>query len=146
MPSGLPLCQDPDQPTLHEVPEADLDSLHVIQWERDIIWDDPDDSHTAAELRSDAQNGAAAQPDDWDDLDRALEMDLEPPRSLSKPWQRPTPVLEPLPCRPPLGGLPHDLAGQCYTILRSVHMRHFVSAGTAPPVYMRLLLLSNKQR
>ena len=63
MPSGLPLCQDPDQPTFHEVPEADLDSIHVIQWERDIIWDDPNDSSTAAELRSDAQNGAAAQAD-----------------------------------------------------------------------------------
>ena len=146
MPSGLPLCQDPDQPTFHEVPEADLDSIHVIQWERDIIWDDPDDSSTAAELRSDAQNGAAAQADDWDDLDRALEMDLDPPRSGSKPWQRPTPVLEPLPCRPPLGGLPHDLAGQCYTINKECAHAALCVCWQSSPGAHASCTLSNKQR
>lgn len=104
MPSGLPLCQDPNQPTFHEVPDADLDSIHMIQWEREIIWDDPNDSDSAAEPRGDAQNGAAVQADDWDDLDRALEMGMEPLGAMSKAWQRPTPVLEPLPRRPQSGG------------------------------------------
>lgn len=104
MPSGLPLCQHPNQPTFHEVPDADLDSIHMIQWEREIIWDDPNDSDSVAEQRGDAQNGAAAQADDWDDLDRALEMDMDPPRAMSKAWQQPTPVLEPLPRRPRSGG------------------------------------------
>ena len=99
MPSGLPLCEAPDQAGFHEIPDADLDSIHVIQWERDIIWDDPSDSDDpVVELRGDSQNGATAYPaDDWDDLDRALEMDLDPPRAKSGAWQRPMPVLEPLP-------------------------------------------------
>ena len=106
MPSGLPLCQDLDQSDVNEIPNADLDSIHVIQWERDIIWDDPDDSHDhPGELRGDSQNGAAAacQTDDWDDLDRALEMDLDPSRAVSRVWQQSSPVLEALPTRPAAG-------------------------------------------
>lgn len=106
MPSGLPLCQNLDQTEFCDIPDADLDSNHVIQWERDIIWDDPDDpgDHTG-QLRGDSQNGAAAahHGDDWDDLDRALEMDLDPPTAVSRAWQQPSPVLEPLPKRPAAG-------------------------------------------
>lgn len=103
MPSGLPLCQDLDQTDFTEIPDADLDSIHVIQWERDIIWDDPDD-HTG-QLRGDSQNGAVAahHGDEWDDLDWALEMDLDPPTAVSRAWQQPSPVLEPLPKRPAAG-------------------------------------------
>lgn len=117
MPSGLPLCQDLDHSNFHEIPDADLDSIHVIQWERDIIWDDPDDSDDhAGELRGDSQNGAAAahQADDWDDLDRALEMDLEPPRAVSRAWQQPSPVLEPLPRRPAAGWSCVLSSSQCH--------------------------------
>lgn len=144
MPSGLPLCQDPDQADLCEVPDADLDSLHVIQWERDIIWDDPDDSDSATEPRGDAQNGAAAPADDWDDLDRALEMDVDPPRGIAKAWQRPLPVLEPLPCRPARGGFcfQHNLPSQIHTI-----NQQFAPAGAElSSVYLQLVCLCKKQR
>lgn len=91
-----------DQPDFCEIPEADLDPVHIIQWEHDIIWDDPDDlDEPASELRGDAQNGAAGprEEDDWDDLDRALEMDVDQSRAQSAAWQRPVPFLEALPHR-----------------------------------------------
>lgn len=106
MPSGLPLCQDLDQANFREIPAADLDCIHVIQWERDIIWDDPDDpGDHMGQLRGDSQNGAAAahHADDWDDLDRALEMDLDPSTTVLTAWEQPSPVLEPLPKRPAAG-------------------------------------------
>lgn len=106
MPSGLPLCQDLDQGNFHEIPDADLDSIHVIQWEQDIVWDDLDDSDDhAGKLCNDSQNSAAAahRGDEWDDLDRALEMELDPPKAVSGTWQQPSPVLEPLPKHPAAG-------------------------------------------
>lgn len=99
MPSGLPLTQAVDQTIFLEIPETDLDSIHTIQWERDIIWDDPDESHDAvAELRSNRQGGnTPGHEGSWDDLDQALEMDLDPLSAKTYVWQRPVPVLEPLP-------------------------------------------------
>ena len=88
------------------IPEADLDPVHLIQWERDIFWEDADDSSDApTSLRDDAQNGAAgaAEQDDWDDLDRALNMDLDSPKAQQPEGHLPMPLLEPLPQRPKKG-------------------------------------------
>ncbi len=106
MQSGLPLMPEPDLAGLTIIPEADLESIHVIRWEQDIIWDDPDgpDDH-AAQLRDDAQNGAAvrAEDDEWDDLDKALYMDMDSPREKQDRIKLPVPILETLPQRPARG-------------------------------------------
>lgn len=90
---------------LAAIPEADLDSIHVIHWERDIIWDELDSNDESSQLRDDAQNGAAvgAEEEDWDDLDRALNMDDDLPRVKQAARQLPMPVLESLPQRPVKG-------------------------------------------
>ena len=106
MPSGLPLTQALDQISFHEIPETDLDSIHTISWERDIIWADPDELHDpVAELNSHRQKGndGPGQEDDWD-LDQALGMDLDPPSAKSHVCQRPVPFLEPLPHHKDTGG------------------------------------------
>ena len=110
--SGLALSQDPTETTeLIPIPEADLESAHVIQWEQDITWDDPDDlddsTQDAAQLRGNAQNGAAAAADEsqWDDLDIVLDMALDSPKSNRTQQQLPMPLLEPLPSRPKKGML-----------------------------------------
>ncbi len=103
---GLPLCQDPGLAGLAAIPDADLDSIHVIQWERYIIWDDADDlDESSVKLRDDAQNGAATgiEEDEWDDLDRALEMGNDSPRAKHSRHQLPMPTLEPLPQKPAKG-------------------------------------------
>ena len=109
--SGLPLSQEGDDAAMVAIPEADLDPVHMIQWERDIFWDDADDSNDApTSLRGDAQNGAAGavDQDDWDDLDRALNMDLDSPKAQRHggqlhAGQLQMPLLEPLPQRPKQG-------------------------------------------
>ena len=106
MASGLPLVPSPDSDALTEIPETDVDSIHVIQWERDIVWGDSDDCEApAAKLRGDSQNGATGQADadDWDDLDRALEMDVDFPMKRRDERYMPAPLLEPLPQRPVTG-------------------------------------------
>ena len=103
---GLPLCQDPGLAGLAAIPDADLDSIHVIQWERDIIWDDSDDTNeSSVKLRDDAQNGAATgiEEDEWDDLDRALDMGDDSPRAKHSRHQLPMPTLDPLPQKPAKG-------------------------------------------
>ncbi|KAL0025336.1 hypothetical protein WJX79_008358 [Trebouxia sp. C0005] len=106
IPWGLPLCQDPGPTGLAAIPDADLDLIHVIQWERDIIWDDSDDpSESSVRLRDDAQNGAATgiEEDEWDDLDRALDMGSDSPRAKHSRHQLPMSTLEPLPQKPAKG-------------------------------------------
>ena len=91
---------------LTHIPEADLDSVHMIQWERNIIWDESDDpDDPAAMLRDDAQNGAAvpAEEHEWDDLNRALNMEMDSPRVKCIEQQLPMPFLEALPQRPAKG-------------------------------------------
>ncbi|KAA6420012.1 MAG: transcription initiation factor subunit TAF1 [Trebouxia sp. A1-2] len=106
IPWGLPLCQDPGPTGLAAIPDADLDLIHVIQWERDIMWDDSDDpSESSVRLRDDAQNGAATgiEEDEWDDLDRALDMGSDSPRAKHSRHQLPMSTLEPLPQKPAKG-------------------------------------------
>ena len=78
----------------------------MIQWERDIIWDDSDDpNESSVKLRDDAQNGAAIgiEEDKWDDLDTALDMGDDSPRAKHSRHQLPMPTLEPLPQKPAKG-------------------------------------------
>ena len=98
MPSGLPLSQALDPPAFVQIPQTDMDSIHMIEWERDIVWADSDDADGS-------QNGAAAPAmiHDWDDLDQALGVELPPSGLKSRPWQRPVPALEPLPKRADTG-------------------------------------------
>ena len=108
--SGLALSQDPNETTqLIPIPEADLEPAHVIQWEQDITWDDPDDldnsTQDGTQLRGNAQNGAAAAADEnqWDDLDAVLDMVLDSPKSNRTRQHLSMPLLEPLPSRPKKG-------------------------------------------
>ena len=90
---------------LAAIPEADLDSIHMIHWEQDIIWDELDSPDESSQLRDDAQNGAVvgAEEEEWDDLDRALNMDDDLPKVKQAGRQLPMPVLESLPQRPVQG-------------------------------------------
>ena len=44
MRTGEALASGPDAPTFDPIPVEDFDPVHILHWEKDIVWDQQDES------------------------------------------------------------------------------------------------------
>lgn len=93
--SGEGLASGPNAPVLDPIPNTEFDLVHIVPWERDIIWDQQDESEDQPQ---------AVEDNEWADFDKELGFDDTPMQQKSRTQQLTSvPVLEPLPSRPATG-------------------------------------------